>query len=216
VPAAMVCRTTTTNSCATVVCTGGTTCDPNDGQCKCGGPGGPSCGNQQLCQLQPAPQCVGGQQCTQSDGGVKACTGGTSCDPEDGKCKCGGRGGLVCDAITDVCVSSPQGTACRRPCDPLAPCCPFATFCFFDSAASPKTAFCGLQSGSLAAGQSCDAATACFSSTPADHALVCAGLAVGQSGTCRAFCSVSAGGCPSPQTCTAIAGAPANVGACTP
>lgn len=63
----------------------GASCDPVDGLCRRGGPGGPVCASNQLCNLGPPAQCQGGQQCTLPDGGAKSCAGGTSCDPEDGR-----------------------------------------------------------------------------------------------------------------------------------
>ncbi|MBL8952438.1 MAG: hypothetical protein JNK82_16780, partial [Myxococcaceae bacterium] len=63
------CRTG--SACVGVTCNGGTTCDPVDGQCKCGGPGGPACAPNQVCALGPTPQCQGGAQCVLPDGGAR-------------------------------------------------------------------------------------------------------------------------------------------------
>jgi hypothetical protein len=218
------------SACASAACANGTTCDPVDGQCKCGGPGGPACGSNQLCALSQAngPQCIGGQQCTQPDGGAKTCAGGTSCDPEDGRCKCGGRGGIACaPAATDggtaqaeVCVQNPSQQACHRPCDIRNSDCPTGTFCFFDSSASTPVAYCAAATDTRVEGSACTSPTACFA---ADRgvALHCLGLALGQTGICEAYCDVAAGttGCvqvPRAQVCTQISNAPAGYGYCLP
>ena len=211
------------SACIGVTCNGGTTCDPVDGQCKCGGPGGPACASNQICSLGPPPQCQGGAQCVNLDGGMKVCLGGTSCDSEDGKCKCGGRGGTVCataDAGTpaEVCVSSALQQSCRRPCDVRAPDCPAGTQCYFDSSAATPVAYCATPTGAQPEDNACQAATACYSGTP-PRAMHCNGLALGQTGICRPYCDVAAGtqGClqvPNPQTCQQIPGAPTGFGYC--
>lgn len=227
---AKVCRPS--NACQGVTCaaTSNTLCDPVDGLCKCGGPGGPACGAQQICSLGPPLQCQGGQQCVNPDGGAKMCAGGTSCDPEDGKCKCGGRGGAVCndamgDNPADVCVLNTSQQSCRRPCDPRSPDCPNGTYCFFDTVAATPTAYCAPPSDTRLEGQDCLNATACFDAPDAGsaqpRALHCAGLAMGQRGFCYAYCDVTAGmqGCvqfPKPQLCLQIAGAPMGFGYCQP
>lgn len=223
------CRTG--NACANVTCTNGTQCDPVDGQCKCGGPGGPVCSAVQICNLGPPPQCQGGQQCTLPDGGPKTCTGGTSCDPEDGKCKCGGRGGVLCapaggaDGGTmdpaEICVLNPVQQACRRPCDIRSPDCATGMFCYFDSSASTPAAYCAAPTDSKTEDLACTTATACFSTMPGPRSIHCLGLALGQTGICRAYCDVAAGigGCiqvPRPQTCLQITGAPTGYGYCNP
>ncbi|MBI3183516.1 MAG: hypothetical protein HYZ28_15370 [Myxococcales bacterium] len=213
------------SSCVGKVCQGGTTCDPTDGECKCGGPGGPVCSPVQICALGPPPQCQGGQPCTLPDGGPKPCVGGNSCDPEDGKCKCGGRGGAVCKEATatepaEVCVSSTNQQACKRPCDPRSPDCPTGTYCYFDSTAAVPAAYCSAPTDSRAENQSCTSPTACFVQNP-PAALHCNGLAAGASGICRAYCDVASGrlGClqvPKPQDCVQIQGAPTGYGYCQP
>lgn len=226
---ALACRTS--NLCSTVTCNNGTTCDPADGQCKCGGPGGPVCASNQICNLGPPPQCEGGEQCAYPDGGAKVCPGGTSCDPEDGVCKCGGRGGLVCaDAQTDdagvqlapaeICVSNPVQLACRRPCKVTDPACADGTYCYFDSSAAPTASYCAAPTGTKQDEDGCTTATACFSQTPSPHPLHCLGLALGQTGICRAYCDVAAGqgGCVQdiPRTCDQIPNGPAGIGYCHP
>jgi hypothetical protein len=207
-----------------------TTCDPIDGRCKCGGPGGQACSSAQVCVLGPPAQCEGGQQCIFPDGGAKTCPIGTSCDPEDGVCKCGGRGGVKCgDATTtdagdavpaEVCVLNPTLQACRRPCDVRDPTsCPTGTFCYFDSSASTPVAYCSVNTDTKVDDQGCTAPTACFSTNPSPHGLHCNGLALGQTGICRPYCDVAAGasGCiqvPRPQQCIQILGAPTGYGYC--
>lgn len=216
------------NACVGVTCSNNTTCDPSDGRCKCGGPGGPECANNQICNLGPPAQCQGGAQCSLADGGVKTCSGGTSCDPEDGLCKCGGRGGLVCApenadggvSSAEVCVQNPVQLACRLPCDTRAPRCPQGTFCYFDSSAATPAAYCAAPTDSKVEDDGCTAPTACFS-TNSGRALHCLGLALGQTGLCRAYCDTAAGtgGCiqvPRPQTCMQITGAPSGYGYCNP
>jgi hypothetical protein len=209
--------------CQTKTCPQDQTCDPVDGQCKCGGPGGPACASNQICALGPPAQCQGGSQCTSPDGGSKVCAGGTSCDPEDGVCKCGGRGGAACRASAvmdpgEVCVSNPFTKACRRPCDVRAPDCPTGTACYFDGTAATPTAYCAAASDIKLEDEACSSATACFITTP-PRPLHCVGLVFGQSGICRPYCDVAAGqaGCvqvPKPQNCVQITGAPAGYGFC--
>lgn len=229
---AKVCRPS--HACQGVSCpaNSNTLCDPVDGQCKCGGPGGPACASNQICALGPPLQCQGGQQCVNPDGGPKVCGGGTSCDPEDGKCKCGGRGGKVCNVgvdggtePADVCVTSSNQQACRRPCDPRSPDCPNGTYCFFDVLAGTPVAYCAPPSDQRGEAQDCLNATACFEvsdgGTQQPRAMHCAGLAMGQRGFCYAYCDVAAGmqGCiqfPKPQLCVQIPMAPAGYGYCQP
>lgn len=218
-------------ACLGVTCSNGTTCDPVDGVCKCGGPGGPVCAQNQICSLGPPAKCQGGAQCTQPDGGPRTCPSGTSCDPEDGVCKCGGRGGVVCapaggaDGGTgepaEVCVQNPNQQACRQPCDIRSPDCPTGTYCYFDSSASTPVAYCAAPTDMRTELSACNSPTACFSTTPAARSLHCNGLALGQTGLCRAYCDVQAGstGClqvPVAQRCAQITGAPTNYGFCQP
>lgn len=218
-------------ACIGVTCANGTTCDPVDGVCKCGGPGGPVCASNQICSLGPPPKCQGGAQCSLPDGGPRSCPSGTSCDPEDGLCKCGGRGGVVCAAAggadggttdpAEVCVQNPNQQACRRPCDIRSPDCPVGTFCYFDSSATTPVAYCAAPTDMRLELSGCNSPTACFSTTPAPRSLHCNGLALGQPGLCRAYCDVMAGnaGClqvPVAQRCNQIVGAPTNYGFCQP
>jgi hypothetical protein len=217
------------NACANVTCGNGTSCDPVDGLCKCGGPGGPVCASNQICNLGPPAQCQGGQQCTQADGGAKSCASGTSCDPEDGRCKCGGRGGTACSPggtdggldPAEVCVQNPVQQACRRPCDVRNPDCPSGTYCYYDSSATTPVSYCAVPTDTKTEELACTTATACFSTTPGPRSLHCLGLVLGQTGLCRAYCDTAAGtaGCiqvPRPQTCVQIPSAPAGYGYCNP
>jgi len=214
------------SACASPHCDGGTTCDPADGQCKCGGPGGPLCAADQLCALTPAPACQGGAQCTLPDGGPKLCEGGTSCNPENGICTCGGLGGTVCPAATNtdpayICVQIPNGQqSCKRPCDVRSPDCPTGTYCYFDSEAVTPAAYCSAPTGTSQEGDACIHATDCFANNP-PKSLDCNGVSLGQAGICREYCDVATGnqGCtqvPRPQTCNQISGAPAGFGYCQP
>ncbi|MBX7097251.1 MAG: hypothetical protein K1X89_06050 [Myxococcaceae bacterium] len=213
------------SACAGKTCPGQTTCDPVDGQCKCGGPGGPVCASNQICALGPPAQCQGGQQCTLADGGSKLCEGGTSCDPEDGVCKCGGRGGTACKSATatepaEICIANPIQQSCRRPCDVRSPDCANGTYCFFDSSAATPASYCAAPTDNKDEDSACATATACFKMNPA-KALHCNGLALGQSGICRAYCDVDAmtAGCtqvPKAQTCVQINAAPPKYGYCQP
>lgn len=208
----------------------GASCDPVDGLCRCGGPGGPVCASNQLCNLGPPAQCQGGQQCTLPDGGAKSCAGGTSCDPEDGRCKCGGGGGVVCAPAggsdgglepAEICIQNPQQRACRRPCDVRNPDCPTGTYCFFDSSATTPAAYCSVPTDNRLDEAACTEATACFSTSQGARSLHCLGLVLGQTGICHAYCDVAVGsaGCtqvPRAQTCVQIPSAPANYGYCNP
>ncbi len=217
------------NLCVGVSCGGGSTCDPSDGRCKCGGPGGPACSSNQICNLGPPSRCEGGQQCVNPDGGTKTCGSGTSCDPEDGVCKCGGRGGLSCaPPVTDedgvvrvpgeICVTNLVQIACRMPCSVLNPDCPEGTYCYFDSSATPVVSYCAAPTGSQEAGQNCTTAAACFDEEPSPHALHCLGLALGVTGLCHTYCDVALGaaGCLQdiPRECQQIPGAPPGTGYC--
>ena len=121
--------------CDDVACEGGTTCDPADGACKCGGAGGPICHSDEVCVLEPTAACVS-NACS-----LITCERGMSCDPTRGECTCGGA---ICDegtfCIDDRCVTGGAcaGVACGdgEHCDPadgLCKCgdqvCPFGQRC---------------------------------------------------------------------------------------
>lgn len=219
------------SACANVTCAGGTTCDPIDGKCKCGGPGGPACGPTQVCSLSTFT-CQGGTPCTLADGGTKSCSGGTSCDPEDGACKCGGRGGEVCEegadgGVTETCVQSLFSQVCRPKCDPRLQNCPTGQYCYFDTTAKVPTAYCAVPSDDQEMGQGCNSPTACFTTNPSPRGLFCNGIGTfempGSTGFCRSYCDTTVGdqSCvqvPAPQKCDPlpVAGAPAGVGFCNP
>lgn len=206
-------------ACAGVSCVSPATCDPVDGRCKCGGPGGPTCGAAQVCSLGPPLLCQGGEQCVETDGGTRSCASGSSCDPEDGRCKCGGLGGVEC-AGGEVCIRSVSAQACRPSCDVRNPLCANGTYCYFDSSAATPAAYCVAATGAKGEEAACTQPTACFESNP-PRALHCAGLVLGQTGICRAYCDLAAGnsGCvqvPKAQNCVQIGGAPVGFGMCLP
>lgn len=106
--------TTTHNLCYMVACDEGLTCDPADGHCKCGGPGGPTCKPGEVCNADSgvcfSPKCE-----------FQPCDKGQTCDPLDGVCKCGDtkcQDGETCVDLTcvsgDLCKgkSCPSGQAC--------------------------------------------------------------------------------------------------------
>jgi hypothetical protein len=218
------------NDCAGVTCTAGTTCDPIDGQCKCGGPGGPVCGANQVCSTATG-LCQGGDQCT-VNGSPKQCTGGTSCDPEDGLCKCGGRGGTVCSDGTDgrdpqMCAIAKFTQSCKAICDPRQQNCSVpGQYCYFDTTLKIPGAYCDANSATQTNGQSCLNPTACFTTNPTSMGMFCSGLGTfdspGVGAFCRPYCEVSAGSSGCVQQlgvfvdCIQITGAAAGVGACIP
>jgi hypothetical protein len=218
------------SACAAVTCTGSTTCDPADGQCKCGGPGGAVCGAGQVCNLMTG-QCQGGNQCMTADGGTKVCPGQTSCDPEDGLCKCGGRGGQVCGdgtggTVVEVCVVTTFSISCEEACNPtLQLCSKPGEYCYFNTLAKVPVAYCAVNSDTRIEGQGCANPTACFTTNPTAKGLHCLGLGTfdtpGGSGFCRSYCDTTAGtaGCPQgqvAQTCEPIVGAGPGIGFCKP
>ena len=114
--------------CEGVTCGLGSSCDPSDGLCKCGGAGGPVCGDVQTCD--PIDRrCLGGDQCQ----GV-TCDRGTSCDPEDGLCKCGGYGGAACGS-EDTCVVDGAQARCEQSCVLGTNACGAGRGCGWDSTA---------------------------------------------------------------------------------
>jgi hypothetical protein len=194
--AARSCQAST--RCASVSCTGGSSCDPTDGVCKCGGPGGPVCGAGQACDV-TVGACLGGDRCR----GVTCNVTGTSCDPEDGKCKCGGQGGVQC-TTDQTCFSLAQGYACRVPCSPLNPVCPTGLACYFDETGGASSGSCqvpGLRTGPPQNAQTCQASNDCV-----EH--YHCGPLVGHSfpGNCERYCAVDqgAGGCTGSLNCVQI------------
>lgn len=127
--------------CADVECKGGTTCDPTDGSCRCGGIGAlaPVCLEEQSCV---DGQCRGGNLC-EPDGIPVVCDTGFSCDPNDGLCKCGGVGGESCDA-EEVCTAI-GGSSCRDACNIVIGAgggCGSGSACFLDRNLPHGKSFC--------------------------------------------------------------------------
>ena len=194
--------------CDAVTCGQSQTCDPADGQCKCGGPGGPTCGAGQSCDVSVGA-CIGGDRCRNI-----TCATGTSCDPEDGQCKCGGQGGQVC-GDADTCFQLQNGYACRTACDPLQQDCPPSQACYFDQSAVATTGYCASPGTKTDLGNPPP-----FCNTPNDcaqgyHCLP-AGFDGQTTGTCQRYCSVAQGanGCTGTDICQQIPGAPTGLGAC--
>lgn len=191
--------------CADKVCSGGTTCDPADGQCRCGGPGGPICQAGQSCDVL-RKACLGGDRCA----GI-TCGASLACDPEDGVCKCGGQNGVngaVC-AAGDVCAHFNDVVRCVTPCDPLSQKCPTDQACYFDIYARVASCAAG---GKNVEGAGCRIVSDC------GKGLHCQQLP-GQTGICRRYCKVpdGASGCPQAsqaQECYQLEGADHDVGAC--
>jgi hypothetical protein len=194
--------------CAGVACHGGSTCDPADGLCKCGGPGGPQCGSGQNCDVSVGA-CIGGDRCRNI-----TCATGTSCDPEDGQCKCGGQGGQVC-GDDQSCFQVQAGYACRTSCDPLQQNCDPSQACYFDESASASAGYCATPGTKTDTGNPpplCNSANDCAQGY---HCVP----EVGRNfpGTCHRYCAVSqgAGGCTGSNNCVQLGnGAPDDVGAC--
>jgi hypothetical protein len=188
-------------------CTGGTVCDPLDGECRCGGVGPTAaiCGPGQTCDV-PTGRCLGGDQCL----GVN-CTNGTSCDPEDGQCKCGGLGGDAC-ATEEVCVEIAGAATCTAPCDPNdQDACGDGFGCFYDASQRLIGPFCApVEDNAPLDGSTCTSATDC------DAGLHC--LAGTDANRCRPYCNENdTSGTPCEDTsriCGQISGAPDGVGVC--
>jgi len=110
-------ETTTVALCQDVECLGALSCDPSDGNCKCGGLGGVFCESGQSCQLEPSPQCVD-KSCE-----FVVCDRGQSCVEGTGSCGCGES---VCGqdehCVDKVCVAATrcEGVSCElgMSCDP--------------------------------------------------------------------------------------------------
>jgi hypothetical protein len=192
--------------CENVRCSGGTTCDPADGKCRCGGPGGPICAFGQSCDV-AAGACLGGDRCA----GVE-CHDGLECDPEDGVCKCGGLNGEVC-ATSQACARMADGSAdCVLPCDPRQQGCGEGQGCYYDIYA--QLGFCQTPTKDPAntEGMGCFQASDCATGFHCQQEPF-------QPGKCRRYCNVPDGmsGCPQipdPQNCFALDVAPTGLGAC--
>lgn len=199
-------RCTTSAKCAGVACSGGTTCDPADGLCRCGGPGGPICQAGQSCDVL-RKACLGGDRCA----GV-TCGASLNCDPEDGVCKCGGQDGVngeVCEA-GEVCGHFNDVVRCVTPCDPRTQkCAGTGQACYFDIYA--RVSYCAV-AGKNIEGAGCRVATDC------GKGLHCQQFP-GETGNCRRYCNVpdGASGCPQTveaQDCYQLDGADHDVGSC--
>jgi hypothetical protein len=203
-----------TDICAGVVCQGGTTCSPLDGQCRCGGydTAAPICGDDQTCD-QALGLCVGGDRCR-----AVTCdpASNTSCDDEEGVCKCGGTGGVVCGE-DQGCVAGLDVPMCVKRCNPLTPNVAIdvcgqapggtAKGCYYS--AVDKMAFCA-DAGQVAEGLECTFPTDCASG------LHC--VAIGTEWTCRQYCDTVEQDCYGDNRfCVGISGAHEvipNLGAC--
>lgn len=99
-----------TSLCDGVTCGTNETCDPDDGQCKCGDSSNAVvCGNGERCELDPSPTCIS----TLCD--IPNCDRGMSCDPTDGLCKCGNSGATCADG--EVCVDGACQTGGGNECN---------------------------------------------------------------------------------------------------
>jgi hypothetical protein len=124
-----------------VTCAGVLTCDPSDGVCKCGGAGGPVCGDGEACDL-AAATCVS-TRCA----GV-TCAAGTACDPSDGQCRCGGHGGAVCGAGERCDVA-------QRACVAASPCA--SVTCGANETCEPTSGTCRCGSATCSPTEVCEA-----------------------------------------------------------
>lgn len=165
--------------CDGVVCEGGTTCDPADGACRCGGIGAlaPACAPGQSCV---AGQCRGGDLCETEEGGV-VCDGGNSCDPIDGACKCGGMDGLICER-GDACTYVGGEFQCAKSCTIVlgaARSCDAGQGCYLDRALGHGRAFCA-EAGPMKSNEACESFNDCED-----------GFYCSAANLCRRFCRPS-------------------------
>lgn len=199
ITAALGCGKAANTRCTGVTCTGGLTCDPADGLCKCGGEGGLVCAQGQVCDskhlacVDPAIAC---EQVT--------CEGNTACDPADGQCKCGGSGGPVC-AAGEICDPATRhcssGTACTGVvCSGREVCDPTDAVCKCDGQVCGAGQICADTDGggciaSPCAGVHCTGSTTC---DPADGQCKCGGAGgpfCGAGETCACTAVGADGGC---------------------
>jgi hypothetical protein len=203
-------RCISSSLCANASCTGGTTCDPADGVCKCGGPGGPVCGSGQACDVLSGG-CLGGDRCR----GIH-CGSGSSCDPEDGVCKCGGVGGSACVG-DQQCLRISSGLACRIVCDTKLQNCPTGLGCYFDSLTNLGTGYCAAPGSKDDTGNpiaKCNGANDC---KPGFNCEPFGGTAY--PGYCHRYCEVKVGasGCAGSSSCEEITRLPdGGPGECCP
>lgn len=170
--------------CDGVSCAEGFECDPGDGSCKCGGPGGLSCAAGESCLLEPSPSCWSAA-CE-----FVSCEGGERCDPFSGECICGSAPcdeGLSC--VDSRCVGEDR-------CEGVE--CPAGSIC------DPASGGCSC------GGTSCEAGSVCIEG--ACRADLCLGVHCGANGTCDpedGICrcgSIEGEICASGEVCEAIGG----------
>lgn len=111
-------------------------CDPADGQCKCGGIGGVVCPVGGRCVLEPEPQCVS------SGCDFVECAPGLRCDPITSSCVCG----VEACGEQEICV---QGA-----CVPADLCA--AVLCTVGESCNPEDGACTCGGLVCDAGESCD------------------------------------------------------------
>jgi len=157
--------------CADVECSGGTTCDPSDGSCRCGGIGllAPVCLEGQSCV---SGQCRGGNLC-EPDGVPVVCAPGLSCDPIDGECKCGGAGGEDCGE--DRVCTAIGGSSCGEACTIVIGAggsCGSGNGCYLDRQLPHGQSFCAA-GGPMGVDEDCEAFNDCLPGFFCSKANVC-------------------------------------------
>lgn len=162
-----------TDHCLGNSCGGGSTCDPKDGACRCGGVGSlfPVCGPGQICL---DGECKGGALC-ERDGEPIECAAGNSCDPFDGLCKCGGAGGAICLG-SDACVRDERGEAvCAAGCTielGAANPCGVGEACYLDRHLGHGRSFCA-EAGPQGVNEPCSAFNDCRPGFYCSQAEIC-------------------------------------------
>lgn len=132
------------NPCDNVVCPAGTHCSEGDGECRCGGPSGELCADDELCDS-ASGTCISTVDLCEG----QLCTDGYTCDPDDGVCKCGGAGGEICG---DEEWCDPGSGRCVAP-DPCA-----GVLCAGEEFCHPDTGQCRCGAGEgCPVGERCEA-----------------------------------------------------------